>query len=367
MIDLTKVGIIGCGNISQAYFNSARKLADIEIVACADLNMDVARAKAEENNVRAMTVDALLADPEIEIVINLTIPQAHAPVNMQILEAGKHAHSEKPFAITREEGRAVLDLARNKGLIVGCAPDTFLGGGLQTCRKLIDDNWIGKPIAATAVMAIPGHESWHPNPAFYYQTGGGPLFDMGPYYLTALIHLLGPVARVTAMSGRAKSTRIATSEPAYGRILPVEIDTHIAGVLEFASGAIVSMLLSFDVKKHSAHPIEIHGTEGSLKVPDPNNFGGDIQICRSGSKEWSDVPLAFGYTDNFRCIGVADMAAAIRTGRQNRCSGELAFHVLDIMHAFGDSSREGRHATLSSSCAKPAPMPMSLLAGKIEA
>ena len=361
-----RTGIIGVGNISQAYFNSARRLEDIEIVACADLDMEVARAKAEENGIKAQSVDDLLADPEIGIVINLTIPQAHAEVNRKILMAGKHAHAEKPFAITREDGKAVLDLARQKGLLIGSAPDTFLGGGLQTCRKLIDDNWIGRPIAGTAIMACPGHESWHPNPGFYYLTGGGPVFDMAPYYITALVHLLGPVARVSAMASRPHDTRIATSEAAHGRVLPVEVDTHTAGLLEFANGAIISLVMSFDVKKHSAHPIEIHGTAASLKVPDPNIFGGEVFIAHGPKQDWQSVPLAFPHTDNFRGIGAADLAVALRENRTNRCSGELAYHVLDVMIALGESARDGRHITLESTATQPAPLPLGLMEGRLQ-
>jgi predicted dehydrogenase len=366
MSEAVKTGIIGCGNISQAYFDSACRLDDIDIVACADLNTDTARAKAAENGVHALTVDDLLGDPDIGIVINLTIPQAHAEVNRRILEAGKHAHAEKPFATTREDGKSALAMAQSKNLLIGCAPDTFLGGALQTCRKLIDDNWIGRPIAGTAVMACPGHESWHPNPGFYYQVGGGPVFDMAPYYLTALIHLLGPVARVTAMASKPRETRIATSAKAFGKVLPVEVNTHTAGVLEFQSGAIITLLMSFDVRKHSSHPIEIHGTDGSLKVPDPNMFGGDIFVAREAREPWQSVPLTFGNTENFRGIGAADLAVALREKRPNRCAGELAYHVLDIMCALEDSARDGRHVTLESTCDQPAPLPLGLLPGRLQ-
>ena len=362
-----KTGIIGCGNISQAYFNSGKRLADIDIVACADLDMATAQRKAEENGIVAKSVDELLADKDIGIVLNLTVPQAHAEVNRKILEAGKHAHAEKPFGLNREEGQATLALAKSKGLLVGCAPDTFLGGGLQTCRKLIDDNWIGRPVAGTAVMACPGHESWHPNPSFYYLTGGGPVFDMGPYYITALVHLIGPVKRVTAMASRPHDVRIATSEAAFGRELPVEIDTHTAGVLEFANGAIVTLVMSFDVRKHSSHPIEIHGTDGSLKVPDPNIFGGEVFVARRGHQDWQNVPLVFPHTDNFRGIGAADLAVALRQNRPNRASGELAYHVLDVMCALDESAHQGRHITIESAPAQPAPLPIGLIEGRLEA
>ncbi len=366
MLETVKAGIIGCGNISQAYFNASKGLDILEIKACADLNMDAAKAKAEENEVQAMTIEDLLADPEIEIVINLTIPQAHAEVNLRALEAGKHVHCEKPFAVEREDGLKVLALAKEKGLMTGCAPDTFLGGGLQTCRKVIDDQWIGKPVAGTAFMSCHGHESWHPNPGFYYQTGGGPLFDMGPYYLTALVNLLGPVKRVSAICGRALDERLATSEGAKGQILPVEVNTHVAGTLEFCNGAIITLVMSFDVWKHSSHFIEVHGTAGSLKVPDPNNFDGDISVFRPGMENWESVPYSHGYTENMRSIGVADMAYAIRSGRANRCSGELAYHVLDVMHAFDESSNSGTHIEIKSTCAQPAALPMDLAAGQLD-
>lgn len=362
----TKIGIIGCGNISQAYFNGARALDMIQIKACADLNMDSARKKAKENGVLALGIEELLADPEIVIVANLTTPQSHAEVNLQALNAGKHVHCEKPFAVTREEGRVVLALAAQKGLMAGGAPDTFLGGGLQTSRKLIDDEWIGKPVSGTAFLNCHGHEGWHPNPGFYYLNGGGPLFDMGPYYLTALVHLLGPVKKVAAMGGRAFEKRTATSEGAKGKILPVEVDTHVAGVMEFCNGALITLIMSFDVWKSEGRFLEIHGTRGSLKVPDPNGFGGPVALCRAGMETWQEVPPSHGYTDNLRMIGVADMACAISKGRANRCSGEMAYHVLDVMHSFGDSSRSGRHIEITSSCRQPVALPSGLPEGQLD-
>src|SRR3989339_677998 len=232
-MDKLKVGILGCGNISQAYFNAAKKFRILEVVSCSDINMEAAAAKAEQNNVASVTVDEMLADPEIQIVFNLTIPAVHAKVSMKILEAGKHVHCEKPLAVTLEDGKKVIDLAKKKGLRVGCAPDTFMGAGLQTCRKIINDNWLGKIVSGTAFMMGHGPEAWHPNPAFFYQAGGGPMFDMGPYYVTALIHLLGPVKRVSAMTTKAFAERTATSEAHFGKKLPVEIPTHYSGSLEF--------------------------------------------------------------------------------------------------------------------------------------
>lgn len=367
MVETVKAGIIGCGNISQAYFDASKSLDILEIKSCADLNMEVARAKAEENSIVATSVEELLADPEIEIVINLTIPQSHAEVNILALEAGKHVHCEKPFAVTREDGLRVLALAKEKGLLTGCAPDTFLGGGLQTCRKVIDDLWIGKPVAGTAFMNCHGHETWHPNPGFYYQIGGGPVFDMAPYYLTALIHLLGPIKRVAAICGRAFDERLATSEGAKGKTLPVEVNTHSAGTLEFCSGAIITLVMSFDVWKSNNQCLELHGTAGSLKIPDPNFFNGEICLFRPGMENWESVPYSHGYTENMRSIGVADMAYAIRSGRVNRCSGAMAYHVLDVMHAFDESSTSGSHIEIKSTCSQPEALPMGLPAGQLDA
>jgi predicted dehydrogenase len=366
MNDKVKIGIIGCGNISQAYFGAAKKFKILEVVSCADINMEAAKAKAEENEVKAVSVEEMLADPEIQIVINLTIPAVHAEVSMKILEAGKHVHCEKPLAVTREDGKKVLDLAKAKGLRVGCAPDTFMGAGLQTCRKIIDDNWLGKVVSGTAFMMAHGPEAWHPNPAFFYEVGGGPMFDMGPYYITALLHLLGPVKRVSAITSKAYEERIAGSEALLGTKLPVEIPTHYSGTLEFVSGPVISMTISFDVWKHSNSTIEIHGTEGSMSVPDPNSFSGDVKVFKPGAEDWATVPHSHKYAENMRSIGVADMAYAILSGRKHRCNGEMAYHALDIMHSFEDSSNSGRAVELESTCDQPAPLPADLLEGLLD-
>jgi predicted dehydrogenase len=364
----TKFGIIGCGAISDIYFQAAKTFDILEAAACADLFPERAHAKAEQHGVpKACTVDELLADPEIEIVVNLTIPKVHAEINLKALEAGKHVHCEKPLAVTREDGKATVDLAKQKGLRVGCAPDTFLGGGIQTCRKLIEDGWIGEPVAATAFMQCHGHETWHPDPDFYYQPGGGPMFDMGPYYLTALVNLVGPVSRVSGSTRKTFPTRVITSQPKYGEVITVNTPTHVAGTLDFANGAIGTVVTSFDIWGHHLPCIEIHGTEGSLSVPDPNGFGGVVSVRRYHSPDWTDVPLSHGYADNSRGIGVADMAYAIRSGRDHRANGDLAYHVLDIMHAFLDASDQGKYITLESTCGKPAPLPMGLRAGELDA
>ncbi|MUT68656.1 Gfo/Idh/MocA family protein [Paenibacillus sp. NEAU-GSW1] len=354
-----KVGIIGTGNISSAYLNNGSQFESMEIVACADLDVARAEAKAEEFGIRGCSVEAMLADPDIKLIINLTIPQAHASVCLQALEAGKHVYVEKPFAVTREEAQEVLALAEKKGLLVGSAPDTFLGGGIQTSIKLIEDGWIGTPIGATAFMMSGGHETWHPSPEFYYQKGGGPMFDMGPYYITALVAMLGPISRVTGSARKSFAQRTITSQPKYGQQVEVEVPTHVAGILDFAAGPIGTLLTSFDVKGGSVLPrIEVYGSAGTLQVPDPNTFDGPVRLCRAGSREWVDIPLAYGFTENCRGIGAADMAQAILTGRKQRASGELAYHVLEAMHGFHDASEQGVHYAMKSTCEKPALLPL---------
>lgn len=352
------VGVIGCGNISGAYMRMLKTLPIVQIVACADLRMEAAQAMAEQYGVpRVLSVEALLADPSIEIVLNLTIPQAHGEIALAALAAGKSVYNEKPLALTRDEGRRMLALAAEKGLRVGGAPDTFLGGGLQTCRDLIDAGAIGAPVAATAFMMSRGHEHWHPNPVFYYQKGGGPMFDMGPYYLTALVSLLGPVQRVSGATRITRSQRTITSQPRYGEVINVEVPTHVAGLLDFVAGPIGVIITTFDVQASMLPWIEIYGTAGTLAAPDPNTFGGPVRLRLAGDSEWKEVPVTRPYTENSRGLGLADMAEGIRTGRAHRASGELAYHVLDIMHAIHDASAESRHVLLESTCARPDAMP----------
>ena len=352
----TNIGIVGCGNISDAYFGGAKSFEILNVVACADLNMETARAKAAQHGCAAVTVDELMARKDVEIVVNLTIPRAHAAVALQALESGKHTHCEKPFAVDLNDGRKVLATARARGLRVGCAPDTFFGGGHQTCRKLLDDGLIGKPVAGTAFMLCHGHESWHPNPGFYYLPGGGPMFDMGPYYITALLNLLGPARRVSAITARTFPTRPCTSAARQGDVIPVEVSTHLAGTVEFVSGAIITLVMSFDVWAHEHKHIELYGTRGSLQAPDPNCFDGPVRAMSvdEPGAAWQDRSLTHGYTGGHRCIGVADMAYA------------LAFHALEIMHAFDASSQSGRHVLLESTCERPAALPCGLAPGQLD-
>jgi len=356
-----RVGIVGCGTISRIYLQNAMLLPAIQVVAVADLVPERAKARAEEFGVpRAVSVDALLVDPEVEIVLNLTVPNAHFEVAERALLAGKSVYNEKPLAIERAQGQRLLALAREKGLRVGGSPDTFLGGGIQTCRQLIDEGLIGRPVAAVAFMLGHGHESWHPDPAFYYHVGGGPMFDMGPYYLTALVSLIGPIRRITGSAQITFPERTITSQPKYGETIKVETPTHIAGVMDFANGAVGTIVTSFDVWPSDLPRIEIFGTEGTLSVPDPNGFGGPVHVRRPRERDWHDVKVTHSNQGNARGLGVADLAAATRSGRPHRASGELAYHVLDAMHAFLDASAEGCHVELASTCERPAPLPPGL-------
>ncbi|MCC7357839.1 MAG: Gfo/Idh/MocA family oxidoreductase [Anaerolineales bacterium] len=352
-----RVGVIGCGNISDTYFKNLPTFSDLVVTACADLDPARAKAKAAHYGLRALTPEALLADPDVDAVVNLTIPAAHAEVNRAALAAGKHVYTEKPLGVTREDGRQALDLARAHGLRLGAAPDTFLGGGLQTARQLIDEGVIGELVGFTCNMFSPGHESWHPDPAFYYQPGGGPLFDMGPYYLTALIHLFGPVRRVTGSARVTLPERTITSKALYGQKIKVNTPTHIIAALEFASGPIGTLVTTFDVGLHHTPRFEVYGTDGSLTIHDPNTFGGPITMRCRWDKDWHETPLTHGYNTNMRGLGVADMLAAEREGRPHRASGELGYHVLDLMHGVLASARDGRHYTPESTCARPAAMP----------
>lgn len=366
-MEKTKVGVIGCGNISSIYLEVGQTFQIIDIAAVADIIPERAQAQADKYGIaRACSVDELLADPEIKIVINLTIPNAHAEVGFKAVEAGKSVYNEKPLTIARADAQRLLETAQEKGVRVGSAPDTFLGGGLQTCRKLIDDGWIGEPVAATAFMLCHGHESWHPSPEFYYQVGGGPMFDMGPYYLTALVSLMGPVKSVSGSTRVTFPERIITSQPKYGKKVEVEVPTHIAGVLDFACGAIGTIVTSFDVWHAEVPRIEIYGTRGTLSVPDPNTFGGPVRVHLAGSGEWSEIPLSHGYARNTRSIGVADMAYGLRSGRLHRANGEMAYHVLDIMHAVHDSASQGKRVDLASTCSRPAALPLGLLEGRLD-
>ena len=362
----TKVGIIGCGNISNAYFATNAKFSFFDITACADLNLEAAKSKAEQWNIpRACSVDELLADEEISFVINLTIPAAHGDVMLRCLEAGKSVYTEKPFTVTREEAQKIIALAKQKNLRVGSAPDTWLGGAHQTCRKLIDEGAIGEVVAVTAFMQGHGHESWHPSPEFYYKRGGGPMFDMGPYYLTDLVQLVGPIQSVAAMTRITSPQRTITSQPLAGKVIDVEVPTHVTGTMQFQNGAIGTLIMSFDVWSHTLPNLQIHGTKGSLFVPDPNGFGGQVELRLPG-EDAREIELTHPYIENARGVGMADMVLAMQQNRDHRCNERLAYHVLDVMHAFHDASDAGKTMEIESTCERPAMLPVGLKDGELE-
>jgi predicted dehydrogenase len=368
MTDKLGVGIIGCGNISTAYLRLAPLFKALEVRACADVNMAAAEAKAKEFGVRAESVDALLADGEVDVVINLTIPEAHYEVSSAALEAGKHVYSEKPFVLTVEDGLHLKALADGKNLRVGSAPDTILGGAHQYARKLIDDGAIGTVTAGTAYVMSHGMETWHPNPGFFFQPGAGPVLDVGPYYVADLINLIGPVKRVAAVTNMATPTRLVTAEgPLKNKEIPVDTPTNVHALLEFASGASVMLGASWDVWAHRHRNIELYGTDGALFVPDPNWFGGTVEISgRDGkiqeAKQW-DHP--FGVPNdirphasfaNYRTAGLADMAVAILEGRDSRCSLDRALHAVDVMTSILKSGEMGAFVDLQTTCTRAEPL-----------
>ena len=360
----TKIGIIGCGMISDTYFKAAQTFNILEVVACADIIPERSKAKTELYGVPSMTNAKLLASPEIDIVLNLTPPKVHYEIAMDTLRAGKCAYSEKPFGVDADQADEVMRLAKQKGLRVGCAPDTFLGGGQQTCRKMIDGGWIGKPIAGTAIFMGRGPEKW-PHAPFFYDTGAGPILDMGPYYVTSLVNLLGPAKSVTAVTCKGSETRVGGPDTV-PHVYPINVTTHLSGMVEFQSGAIITVITSFEVYNHSHAPIEIYGSEGTLQVPDPNTFGGPVRVFRNGYKDWVPVPLSHIYTENSRSIGAADMAYALQSGRKHRASGELARHVLEILLAFDKSSALAKKVELTTTCERPAALPMGLEPGELD-
>ncbi|MDK4703632.1 Gfo/Idh/MocA family oxidoreductase [Rhizobium sp. CNPSo 4062] len=359
------VGIIGCGNISTTYFSLAPLFKGLKVLACADINMEAARARAEEYKVKAQTIDELLANDELDVIVNLTIPDAHFPVSKRILEAGKHVYSEKPLVLTLEQGEELRRIAKEKGLAVGCAPDTFLGGAHQLARKFIDDGGIGRVTSGSCHVMSPGMEMWHPNPDFFFLPGGGPILDLGPYYVANLINLIGPVKRVGAMTSMASPTRTITSQLRNGEIIPVKTPTTIQALLEFVSGARITLTASWDVWSHRHANMELYGTEGSLYVPDPNFFGGTVEASGRDKdiKPLENWAHPFGIANqespsgaraNYRTAGLADMAASLIDGRDARCSLDRTLHGVDVMTSILKSGEEGRFIDLSTTCTQPA-------------
>ncbi|MFI6080764.1 Gfo/Idh/MocA family protein [Streptomyces sp. NPDC051217] len=349
-----RVGMVGAGKISGEYLKTLERLDDVRLTAVTDL--DTERAESVAARIPGVAVVAsvaeLVARPDVDAVLNLTLPAVHAEVARAALDAGKHVYGEKPLAMTREEAGGLLAAAAGRGLRIGCAPDTVLGTGVQTARGAVDDGLIGAPVAATAFMTTPGHERWHPAPEFYYRDGGGPLLDMGPYYLSALVHLLGPVSRVTGAASMPRAERTIGSGPRAGEHFDSEVETHVTGLLEHTGGALTTLVMSFDIHAARLPRIEVHGTEGSLSVPDPNGFDGPVELHRAGG-EWERLPVSGGYRDAGRGTGLADLATALAGDRPHRASGELARHVLDVMLTLLDAAREGVWLPVRSDCARP--------------
>ncbi len=357
------VGVIGCGNISTAYMRIAPLLRGIEIRACADLIPESAAAQAREFGLRALSVDELLADDDVDLVLNLTIPKAHFVTSKWALEAGKHVYSEKPFVLSVAEGRELGRLADGKNLRIGSAPDTFLGGSHQLARNLVDGAAVGEITSGTCFVQSPGMEMWHPNPDFFFKPGGGPILDLGPYYISNLVQLLGPVKRVAAMSSSASEFRTITSEPRHGERIKVETPTTVHAVMEFHSGAQITYCASWDVWHHGHSNIELYGRNGTLYVPDPNFFGGEVRMsARSAftniARSW-DHPLGRanqGERANYRGVGLADMAIAILDGRPHRCSHAFTLHAIDVMTSILASGENGQFVEVLTECNRPAPL-----------
>ncbi|MCW1412821.1 Gfo/Idh/MocA family oxidoreductase [Rhizobium sp. 1AS11] len=360
-----RIGVVGCGNISLAYMRNAPLFRGVEIIACADLNADAAKRRAAEFDLRAVDVDSLIDDRNIDLILNLTIPAAHFDVSMRALSAGKHVFTEKPLGITAAEGRRLVDAAAVKGLMLGSAPDTFLGAAGRHARRQMEAGAIGKPVTGTAFMMGRGMEHWHPDPSFYYQAGAGPVMDMGPYYLTMMINLMGPIRRVQAVATSGQEERLITAEgPKQGTTFRIGTPTSVLSLLEFDCGATVTFGSSWDVFRHSNHPIELHGTEGSLRLPDPDNFGGSVALSSRGAP-WQETdtsgelfgavnwPIAAPDRANYRMLGLADLARAIIEGRAPRASGDLALHVLEVMEAILRAGESGVAQTIPGIVAQP--------------
>lgn len=380
-----KIGIIGCGNIAQVYLEDFQKSysRQIEVVACADIILEKAVETAAKFQIaRACTVEELVAIPEIEVVLNLTVPAVHCEINQKILRAGKHVYCEKPLALSMEEARATLDLAKELGLRVACAPDTFLGPALQTCRKLIDEGWIGKPIAASANIVGWGPETWHPNPQFFYQFGGGPLLDMGPYAVAALVMLFGPMEQMQCMASKSLKQRMIYSEPHRGETIPVEVNTHYAGSAKMKNGVLVSMNMSFDVWNSTLPPLEVYGTEGALQIPHPADFTGRIRLFRSNGiinelegrgqvdtkYDWYDIPEGWsGSVGNRRGIGLVDLCAAIEHCRPHRTGEDFILHCTEILLAFDQAAERQTTYQFQTTCRRPEALPMGLSIAQVDA
>jgi predicted dehydrogenase len=363
-----RLGIVGCGNVSGDYFTSCATHPQLEIVACADASVEAAERQAARYQIARVEDPAqLVADPEVDLVVNLTPAAVHADVTLAAIAAGKHVFTEKPLAPTLEIAKRIVAAADAANVEVGCAPATFLGGGLQTCRKVIDDGWIGEPVAATAFVSSRGYEHWHPHPEPFYGAGGGPMLDVGPYWITALLHLLGPATRVCASTKRFAEMRRRPTTGGDPLEIPVHVATHAAGTIDFAAGPMATVMASWEIWATRLPYLEVYGTEGTLSVPNPNSFGGTPALRRGEPEDFAQVPtppsggswhpLPLTHRgDVGRGIAIAEMADALRRGRRPRASAELAYHALEVMLAFERSSDTGGHVEVRSSCERPAPL-----------
>lgn len=353
-----RVGLVGCGSIAQQYLIRLTELTNLELAAVCDVVPEAAQQVADEQHVPVVDLDTMLADDTIDVVLNLTIPSQHVPISSAALLAGKHVYQEKPFGVGLAQARELVAVAERTGLRIGTAPDTVLGTGIQTARAALDAGRVGAPVGATAFMMSPGHESWHPNPAYYYLSGGGPLLDMGVYYLTALVTLLGPIETVTGLGSRTRTVRVVPEgAPRAGEELPVEVDTHVTALARHASGAISTLVVSFDVPASRLPVIEVYGTEGTLAVPDPNQFDGAVEVSSGHGEPWVTVEPSAGYVDAGRGYGLSDMVRSIAEGTSHRQSAELGFHVHEVMAAVLTSLPDGAPVRIASGCARPEPVP----------
>jgi predicted dehydrogenase len=363
-----RIGVLGCGHVSDQYFEGLALHDCLEVVACADLDLARAEQKAAQHGVpRACSPDQLLAGPDVDLVVNLTPPQAHASASLAAIEAGKHVWSEKPLATNLDDARAVIAAADAAGVRLGCAPDTFLGGGIQTAVKLVDDGWIGRPVSAVAFVSEHGYEHFHPQVRSFYEQGGGPALDLGPYWVTALVALLGPVARVSGTTRTSFEERVAGVGPRRGDVIRVEVPTHVTGALEFESGPVATVLLSWEIWATNLPYLELYGASGSVSVANPDEFDGEPRLRLAGPEEirqpppppgtvhWSTVPLALP-GDMGRGLGIAELARAATEDRAHRASAELAYHVLEALISLERSAVEGRSIELESRCERPAPV-----------
>lgn len=364
------VGILGCGSISDAYCTGLSNSSHVSLVACADRDIDAARTLARRHGLRGTGIKELLDDAGLDIIVNLTPPAVHAEVGLQVLHAGKHLYQEKPLATNIDDARLLITEGARLGLRIGCAPDTFFGAAHQACRAEIDAGVIGRPIGGSVYMISEGMESWHPNPRFFFEPGGGPLFDLGPYYVTQLVHLLGPVSHVTSMGSIGRKERTIGSGPNKGSTISVQVPTTYYAILQFQCGALINFSTSWDAIAHQHGPsLELFGTDGSLAGPTPNFFDGSVQVCNTDTpwREVSTAAWAFGQTNyllpdgsrvaNYRGLGAIEMAASILTGRPHRANADLAFHVLEVLVAIERASTSGQRQCINTSIDRPIPLP----------